>query len=302
MTKDKKKKVNIWVKLILSTVLLVVLSVGGYSLTVYQNAKETVNEHLYHQVETIDREVVKTKVKAQQSLNVLLLGVDERSYDRGRSDAMMVLSLDPSEDKAQLISIPRDTRTEIVGRGTEDKINHAYAFGGPDMSIASVENLLDIELDYYVRVNMEGLAELVDAVGGITIENDIAFQDFQIGTLQLTGEEALSYVRMRKQDPRGDFGRTERQRKVIQGIIDQGATIGSVTKINDLLGVLGENVATNMDFDDMKNVMFNYKDTRKNFSTYQLQGSGTYIDGIYYMTVTDEEVEKVHNMIVKKTS
>ncbi|WP_407272826.1 LCP family protein [Radiobacillus sp. PE A8.2] len=199
------------------------------------------------------------------------------------------------------MSIPRDTRTEIVGRGTQDKINHAYAFGGPDMSIETVENLLDIQLDYYVRVNMEGLANVVDAIGGITVNNDIKFNNFDIGEVYLSGAETLEYVRMRKQDPNGDLGRTERQRKVIQEIINQGANISSVTKIHELIDVLGKNVATNMDFEDMKNLLFNYKNTRKNLTTYQLQGKGTMINGIWYMNVTEEEVEKVHKMIVEET-
>ncbi len=169
------------------------------------------------------------------------------------------------------------------------------------MSIETVENLLDIQLDYYVRVNMEGLANVVDAIGGITVNNDIKFNNFDIGEVYLSGAETLEYVRMRKQDPNGDLGRTERQRKVIQEIINQGANISSVTKIHELIDVLGKNVATNMDFEDMKNLLFNYKNTRKNLTTYQLQGKGTMINGIWYMNVTEEEVEKVHKMIVEET-
>src|SRR5699024_4856649 len=103
--------------------------------------------------------------------------------------------------------------------GTEDKINHAYAFGGADMSIQTVENFLDIELDYFVRINMEGLKELVDEIGTITIDNEIEWNDgtynFTKGPIEMDGDKTLAYVRMRKQDSAGDFGRTERQRKVI---------------------------------------------------------------------------------------
>src|SRR5699024_11700178 len=150
-------------------------------------------------------------------LNILLLGVDERKYDSGRSDALMVLSLNPKDDSMQLVSIPRDTRTTIVGKGFEDKINHAYAFGGSDMSVATVENFLNIELDHYVRMNMEGLKELVDKLGTITVDNEIAWNDgkydFNTGPVEMDGDKTMAYVRMRKQDPDGDFGRTERQRR-----------------------------------------------------------------------------------------
>src|SRR5699024_1362831 len=124
-------------------------------------------------VESIDKEKVRQKTKDAERLNILLLGVDQRGNDSGRSDALMVLTLKPESDEMQIVSIPRDTRTTIIGRGTEDKINHAYAFGGADMSIQTVENFLDIELDYFVRINMEGLKELVDEIGTITIDNEI---------------------------------------------------------------------------------------------------------------------------------
>src|SRR5699024_11686849 len=108
---------------------------------------------------------------------ILLMCVDARGADKGRSDALMVLTLNPKTDSMQIVSIPRDTRVEIAGRGTQDKINHAYAFGGADMAVNTVENFLDVDMDYYVSMNMEGMEELVDQLGGITVENDIEWQD-----------------------------------------------------------------------------------------------------------------------------
>src|SRR5699024_11404509 len=101
---------------------------------------------------------------------------DTEESDEGRSDALRVLTLDPQQDAMQLTSIPRDTRTAIVGQGIEDEINHSYAFGGADMPVATVENLLDVEMDYYVRMNVSGMKELVDQVGGITVTNEIAWK------------------------------------------------------------------------------------------------------------------------------
>ncbi|WP_153461652.1 LCP family protein [Sediminibacillus terrae] len=297
----KKKSRRLWVKVLLAVVLLVVVGSGAFVYSIYHNTKQTVANKITQPVDSIDTTVGKKKVKDQEPLNVLLLGVDERENDVGRSDAMMVLSLDPKNDSMELVSIPRDTRTEIVGKGTQDKINHAYAFGGVDMSVNTVENFLGIELDYYVRLNMEGLTELVGAVGGITVDNEIEFtrkeHHYPLGEIQLSEEETLDYVRMRKQDPNGDFGRNERQRKVIQGIIDKGASVGSVNKIDDIVQVLGNNMASNMDFEDMQNLLLNYRDTRKNVSTYQMQGTGKKIDGIYYYVIDDAEVAKVKKMI-----
>ncbi|SFB10913.1 transcriptional attenuator, LytR family [Lentibacillus halodurans] len=303
---NRKKSKKRWLKITLAVIGLLILGIGLYGLSIYGNARDTVNEKMHEQIDSIDRNLTKKKVEASEQLNVLLLGVDEREHDSGRSDALMVLSLEPKNEEMQLISIPRDTRTTIVGEGVEDKINHAYAFGGSDMSVATVENFLDIELDYYVRMNMEGLQELVDRLGTITVDNEIAWNDgeydFNVGPMEMDGDQTMAYVRMRKQDPNGDFGRTERQRKVIQGIIDRGASVGSVTKINDYIDVLGNNMATNMDFDDMKMLFNGYRNTRKNIDSYQIQGNGTNIDGTYYLMVPDEEVQKVHGMISKSAS
>ncbi|MEN1967486.1 LCP family protein [Lentibacillus sp. N15] len=305
-TDKNKKSKKLWLKIPLAIILVLVIGVGAYAYSIYHNAKETVNNKMHEQVDSIDPSVTKKKVKATEPLNILLLGVDERDNDKGRSDALMVLSLDPTNDKMQLISIPRDTRATIIGKGFEDKINHAYAYGGSDMSIATVENFLDIDLDYYVRMNMEGLQELVDQLGTISVNNEIAWKDgkydFAVGPVEMDGDKTMHFVRMRKQDPDGDFGRTKRQRKVIEGIVDKGASVGSVSKINGVINIMGNNMATNLDFDDMKKLLKGYKDTRKNVVSYQMKGTGTTMkndsgQNIYYLIVPEEEVSKVHGMI-----
>ncbi len=264
----KKKSKRLWVKIPLIAILVLGLGLVGYAYSIYNNAKKTVNDKIHDPVNAIDTNIAK--------------------------DAM------------QLISIPRETRTTIVGKGIEDKINHAYAFGGTDMAVATVENFLNIDLDYYVSMNMQGLQELVDQLGTITVNNDIAWNDgkynFEKGPIEMDGDQTMHYVRMRKQDPEGDFGRTKRQRKVILGIVDRGATVGSIPKINGTIDILGNNMATNMDFDDMKTLFNRYGDTRNNFTSYMMEGSGTIIDGTYYMVVSEEEVEKVRRMITEPSS
>ena len=128
---------------------------------------------MYSEFPSIDTNVVKDKVNELEPLNILLLGVDARPGNSGRADALMVLSLNPNENRLQLISIPRDSRTLIIGKGYEAKINHAYAYCGTEMSISTVETFLDINLDYYVEMNMEGLAEMADSVGGIKVTNKL---------------------------------------------------------------------------------------------------------------------------------
>lgn len=302
----EKKKWPFWKKITLSIVavlLLVVVSIGVYAFSLYNQAKQMVEEDMHQRVTNIDPKVVKEKVSDKEPVNILLLGVDRRSGDRGRSDAMIVMTLDPKKEKMLLVSIPRDTRTEIVGRGHEDKINHAYAFGGADMSIATVEHMLNIDLDYYVEINMEGLKDLVDLVGGVTVYNELDWVDddrnfhYAPGQLNLNGEQALGYVRMRYEDPQGDFGRTKRQRDVIESIINKGKSVATVGKIGDVMDILGTNMKTNMDMEDIRNLLFHYRSAATETTEYMLQGSGTMVNGTYYYIVPEEEITKVHQMI-----
>ncbi|GGC84895.1 LytR family transcriptional regulator [Thalassobacillus devorans] len=311
MASSRSNKSKKWFKVITLLLLFIFISGGIYVYSIYDNAKDTVDKKMHAPVASIDYQVGEKKMKENKPVNILLMGVDERKNDRGRSDALMVMTLDPTNDRMQLISIPRDTRTTLVGDGRQDKINHAYAFGGTDMTINTVEDFLDIELDYYVSMNMEGLTEMVDAVGGITVNNKLDWKDrgyykkgyhYAKGKIELDGPKAMGYVRMRYQDPNGDFGRNERQREVIEGIIDKGANIASVHKIDDILEVLGNNMRTNMAFSDMKNLLTNYNKTRENRVTYQMVGQGIKVNGIYYLDIPENEVQKVHNMIEEYNS
>lgn len=306
-TKKRKRKLRKWPKVIGLFFLLFFLGLVGYVYSIYGHAKETVNEKMSKDIESIDTSEVKEKLNNSDVLNILLLGVDERSDDGGRSDSIMVLSLNPKQAKSTIVSIPRDTLAKIAGKGIETKINHAYAYGGVDMSVATVENLLDIDLDYYVELNMEGLSDLIDAIGGVTVYNELEWVDegfykagyhWKEGEIKLDGAKALGYVRMRHLDPQGDFGRTERQRKVINAIIDKGKSMGTVTKLNDVIDVLGDNLQTNMSFNDMKTLLLGYMDVTKNIESYMLQGENATIKGVYYYEIPDEELDKVHNMLL----
>lgn len=196
-----------------------------------------------------------------------------------------------------MVSIPRDTYTKISGKGTMDKINHSYAFGGTQMAADTVEDLLDVPVDYFVKVNMESFKDTVDTLGGITVNSTFAFNydghSFGTGNISLNGEEALAYTRMRKEDPRGDFGRQQRQRQVIEGIISKGANISSVTKFGDMFKVIENNMKTNMSFDDMWTVMTDYKNARSKVTQHELKGTGTRINNIYYYKLDEASLASV---------
>lgn len=295
--KNKKKKWP-WVLGILG---LIVIGLGIYLFTVYNSFTNTLEE--IH--EPIEREASEKRatdqgvvLSDQDPFSVVLLGVDEREDDRGRSDTVVVMTVNPAEQSTKMVSIPRDTYTEIVGRGTMDKINHAYAFGGIEMSMATVENLLDIPIDYVMQVNMEGFQDIVDAVGGVEVNNAMAFDDYAAGNIELNGEEALGYVRMRKQDPEGDFGRQNRQKQVIQAIMKEGASVSSLLNYREIFNALGDNVRTNMTFDEMMDVQSNYRDAIGTVDQIIVEdGTGETINGIWYYMMNDAELAEIQSTL-----
>ncbi|WP_173915555.1 LCP family protein [Halobacillus sp. Marseille-Q1614] len=296
-----KSKKGRWWKVLLVISGAIVLTAGAFALLVLNDVRSTVNNKLHEDIDSIDAAAAKEKVKNEEPVNILLLGVDERENDKGRSDTMIVMTLDPNREQMQLVSIPRDTEAEIMGDGRITRINHAYAYGGSDMAVNTVENFLNIEIDYFTKVNMEGLSQLVDSVGGITVYNELAFtQDgyhFPEGQTTLSGSQALSYVRMRKEDPQGDLGRNSRQRQVIEGVIEKGASLNMINQVGDVMEVLGNNVSTNMDFEDMRKLATKYSNARKSTTTYQMSGSSKTSSGMYLIEMSEEEINKTSEMI-----
>ena len=212
--------------------------------SIYSEMKSTAKE-MYSprkaDISTIRQQPVNIATK-KEPFSALILGVDEREGDVGRSDTMIVLTVNPTLQTTQILSIPRDTYTEMIGRGFKDKINHAHAFGGTEMSIRTVENLLAIPIDYVAKINMESFVDIIEIVGGITVDNALEFHyegdHFPIGKLVLDGEKALKYVRMRYEDPSGDFGRQNRQKQVIQGVMKESLSLHTLWNYPSIFKVL----------------------------------------------------------------
>lgn len=290
--KKRRKVKKRWtpLKIMLLIALVLVIGIGGFIGYTYYQVDQTVKK-IQSPIKNTGDEVV----EKQKPVSVLLLGVDQRPGERGRSDSIMIMTLNPTQNESRLISIPRDTKVEIVGKGTNDKINHAYSFGGPEMAIKTVEKFLDIPINYYAEINMEGFTSLVDAVGGVTVNNDLDFKvgdkQFTVGKINLNGDEALKYTRMRYEDPRGDFGRQMRQRQVIEQVVAKLSSDVSVSKFNAIMDVVGKNAQTNVSFKPMRTLAFDYMDAFKNQKNLKLEGTGGKgADGIYYWHPTDDSL------------
>jgi polyisoprenyl-teichoic acid--peptidoglycan teichoic acid transferase len=305
-TKKKKKKKHKGLRIFFSIIAILVLAAAGYVYSVYHSltsAVETMHTAIPDRAKS-DKRQEQVSLEKAQPFSVALLGVDERAGDKGRSDSIIVMAINPDTNSVKMMSIPRDTRTEIVGKGTVDKINHAYAFGGVKMSLDTIENFLDIPIDYYVQINMDGFKDIVDAVGGVTVQNDMNFtQDgtyFPKGTLTLNGDKALKFARMREEDPRGDYGRQMRQREIIQTIIHKGASINSLTNYGDIFKALGKNVKTNLTFDEMVTIQSKYRSASNNIEQIPVKETGAMINKISYQIISDQEKARIQDIFKKQ--
>jgi polyisoprenyl-teichoic acid--peptidoglycan teichoic acid transferase len=296
-SKNKKSRKGLKIT---GIILLVLLIAGGaYAFTVYnslRNAVDTMHEPVVRKTEKREKPV---ELVEKEPFSVLMLGEDSRQGEKGRTDTIIVLTVNPNNNSVKMLSIPRDTRTEIIGKGFDDKINHAHAFGGVEMTMDTVENFLDIPIDYYMKVNMLGFKDIVNAVGGVTVQNTLDFTyegvHFPVGKITLNGEDALKYSRMRYDDPNGDFGRNTRQRQIIEQVIKEGASISSLTNFSDIFQALGTNIKTNLTFEQMVEIQKNYRTAGSNIQQMIIQGSGTKIDGIYYLQIPEAERQRVQD-------
>lgn len=304
--KKQKKGTHKVFRGILIACIVIILAVVAYAAVAYFNVKNAVDDTYSPFADTNSETVQSTekKISDAQTLNILLLGTDtgtEGRTDKGRSDTMILMQINPKTNETYMVSLERDIRTEIVGHGTTEKLNSAYAYGGEEMAIATIENLLDTKIDYYITINMAGLESLVDSVGGVNVNNtlDFTYQDnhFAVGNIHLDGAQALSYSRMRKEDPEGDYGRQKRQRQVVEAIIKKAVNFKTAFTYQKILSSLESNVKMNLTWDNLTSMQESYTKALGNIESDQLAGTGEMIDGVSYQIVSDEELARVRGII-----
>ena len=306
--RQKKKKGKLLFIFILITALLVGTSiVFADKLNLFHQTINTITQDVGNRTEEEAQEIIENA----KPINILLLGIDNGAYGRptedGRSDTMLLLTSNPSEKKAQLLSIPRDTYTEIVGMNYYDKINHAYAYGQAKMAINSVEKLFDTNIDFYMEINMSGLMEFVDAVGGIEVTSPLTFtyegRSFEEGKKELLdGESALRFARMRYDDPEGDYGRQKRQRIVIEQLVKKMLSFNSITNFEKIMNAVSKNVKTDIPIGKIMALKNTYGPSFDHLEQAFIEERSLLLtnsigEQIYYSYATDEELLEKSNLI-----
>ena len=294
----------------LFTLLIALISYATYFAIAANKAVENIQGEDLSSTNTNPRSKP-VALKNKEPFSVLLLGVDERpeDADSGRSDSIIVATVNPIEDSVKLVSIPRDTLVHIPGYG-KDKVNAAFAYGGINLAVETIENYLNIPINFYTKINMKGMVDLVNAVGGINVDNKYAFDldgvTLEVGNFDLDGYQALQYARMRKEDPTGDFGRQERQKEVISKIVKNALSINSITNFNKIFNAVGKNVETNFTGSELWELAKNYANTANNITNLTLEGPDgflyyipSYGQDVYVWQPSSESLQEVSNQLRK---
>lgn len=240
-------------------------------------------------------------IKAKDKSIVMIMGVDIRKDDVGRSDTLMIATVDPHLDKATLLSIPRDTRVKIRGRGY-DKINAAFAYGGVELAQSTVENFLGIDIDHYIQIDTGSFVKIIDAIGGVDIDvekrmfyedpwddNGGLVIDLYPGRQHMDGKTAVTYVRYR--DSEGDIGRVKRQQAFMAACMDKVTSPEIVPRIPKIVREIIDAVETDMSLRQLLELAGALKAAQKNgLETEMVPGYPLYIDDISYWIPDVEEL------------
>lgn len=230
---------------------------------------------------------------ARDKATVMIMGVDERADDVGRSDTLMIATLDPEKNQAAILSVPRDTRVKISGHGF-DKINAAYAYGGRQLTQKTIENLLNTHIDHYIKINIHGFTKIIDALGGIDIDVEKRmyyedpwdddgglYIDLQPGMQHMDGKTAITYVRYR--DEEGDIGRIKRQQNFMKAVMDKLVSPTIIPKLPSIVSAVSDSVETDMSVSEILSFIGTLQEAKNNgLKSDMIPGKPVYIEDVSY--------------------
>lgn len=268
--RERRKKTAKRITLVTLLVLLTVILGGvAWAYSMFHSAQVTMNENMPEQADVAE---VLTEREPKQPFTILLLGNDIRKgEENARADSIIVARIDPENDKVWLLSIPRDTRVEIPGYGT-DKINAAHFHGGPKLMIRTVENLLGLPINHYMDINFRGFVQAVDSLGGVWVDVPTEIDDekadsgspdrishIDAGYQLLNGEAALTFVRSRDYVD-ADFTRMKNQQAFFRAVADQATKLDNVFKIPGMVKDVSQYMSSDMTVANMAEVAVALRD------------------------------------------
>ncbi|MGM9929680.1 MAG: LCP family protein [Bacillus sp. (in: firmicutes)] len=307
LNKKKKRKKKSLLKKIMLFIMALLLVIGGYAAYAVYQAYTAANDS-YSELERGDKSDLRDTAVTfgKEPVSILLLGIEDYATGGkgGRADTIMVATFNPSSATMKLLSIPRDTKVYIPSKDKRDKINHSYN-NGVDSTIETVEEFLDIPIDYYATVDFTAFKDIIDEIGGVDVEVPFDFWEytdteprekiyFTEGPMHLDGEEALAYARMRKRDPNGDFGRNERQKQIVSAAFDSLISPKNILKVDDIADLVSKNVSTNLKVSDGMSFLTKFKNFNSEaITSLALEGSNDSSTGVYYFIPDETQLEEI---------
>lgn len=307
----RKRRLRKRIYFITIPILAVILMTTGFLVNLYMKADSVLSDS--YQNDGREKSDLRDKEVDPKfdNVSILLMGIDA-SETRGndeaaRTDALMVATLNKDEKSVKLLSIPRDSLVYIPEVGYETRINHAHAYGGEHATIDTVEELLDIPIDYWVKVNFESFMDVVDALDGITVDVPYEFKEqdskdrpnmihLMPGEQKLNGEEALALARTRKLD--NDVERGKRQQQVLKAIVDQTVSMKSILKFDDIIEAVGRNMSTSMQPSEVRSfISYGTSGKKLNIETLSLEGEDYQPGNMYFWKLNDLALEETKEML-----
>ncbi len=289
---------------ILGILAAVVIGFTIYGMRAFDDINDVIDNISQAANRKTKKRDVAVSIEDRDPFSILLLGIDTGALgrtDQGRSDSMMVVTVNPEKKESTIVSLDRDIMADMLDGVTFDKLNHAYAYGGVELAMDAVEKLLDIPIDHYVTINMQGMRDLIDAVGGIEVNNQIDFTLEKVhvpaGKITLDGKTGLAYARMRYDDPEGDIGRQRRQREVVTKIVQKVLSLDGVSNYQDILKAVEKNSKTDLTWNDMLDIATNYYPAFTTINQHQLEGNGQMVNGVYYQILGITELLDAQNIL-----
>lgn len=301
-----------WMLILLSLSLIAVPVT--YAAYLYQSTKSAIDtsyNKAYEKSQLRDKAIN----PSVDNFSILFLGIDDSPARRdngqktseARTDSMILATFNRDDKQVRLIGIPRDTLSYIPSVKMYDKITHAHAEGGPESSAHAVEQKFNVPVDYYVRVNMQAFVDVVDELGGIEFDvpfdideptkNDHGRIQVKKGRRLLNGNEALALARSRRVDT--DLGRGKRQMEMIIALAKKAKDSDSISKLDELVEIVGNNAKHNLTFNDISAMAQYYSSNDVKFKQRQLKGTDYMYNGVYYYNPVMEDVYDISKLLHK---
>lgn len=330
--KGPKKPKKRWKKIVLVTILALIALGASASAYVYFQAKKAV-EQSYHPAKIQKMRDADKILSSGKPVSILLLGTDTGELGRdyqGRTDSMMLMTINPGKKETKMVSIPRDTLVSIPKANPPfpQKINAAYEVGSAGTAIETVQNWLNVPIDYYALVNMGGLERVVDKIGGVKVVSPLTFEfnpdtaradpgnlySFTEGSSSFThtgedgvtksydtmdGAAALAFSRMRYADEKGDYGRQARQRLVLDAIMNKVAKNPQLLLSSDFLDAMADSAQTDLTFGNMTTLALKYNSALGTVTSDFVQGEGHMLSSGSTEVVPRAEQQRITDVIRK---